>query len=915
LVRRPDRLNPTVNNNGVSIKAEQDWQATSHKLLREVLLDHIARRNAEFQWHSPSQPQKDKAFFRFAALDMGPDGAAASIFTSDLASGVDGEPLYIYQARRRGLNVTAHEEDPNEPTRLPRSRYGPSFEEALRRMRAGHSRGVENIPAEFNESFLTTETGLGGMATCGTRTASPADLNIKNTTSRRSEIQEQQENKAPAAIIKRQGALSEDNAKPLLKAASFRDLERARSIVATAIAASAKLNKARLASPLRNQYRLKPGTVIGGTTVDERRRARRDDSPPPPLLEITDEIAWAAALLAEAEAEVPEGGVRAPPSRNLTRRAAVRGSYWMESIARKGAVPWGEDHSYAVFRNVLDYGAAGNGVTDDTAANKRAMDDGRRCGEKCNESTVKNAIVYFPPGTYLISSSVIGDAIDRPLLVASKSLIGLGVLSTDEYTGGGTGPDGHDQQWYVNTANFYRQIRNVIIDETACLHYQVAQATSMQNVELRAGAGQMGIFAENGSSGGISDVTFVGGDVCLYGGEQQFTAQRLVFRGFSVGVQVIWDWGWVWKSVTMTDVKTGFKFVPEYPDGKVGSSLIMDSSFTNVGTVVVIQPPSSEAGSGGTGLVIENIVMSGVTTAVADTSGRSLLAASARIDEWVLGPVYSSSTDAGARFFSSGSKIGKYRRDGGLVDSKGAYYERPKPQYEGRGVGEFLDVKDFGATRDGATDDTAAFQLAVNSSQGKILFVDAGSYILTQTVTVPAGVKMVGETWSQLVAQGPAFSDETKPIVMLRIGRSGQVGNVEIQDLIFTTKGPTAGAVLIEWNMAADAKGLAALWDCHVRIGGATGADLTPAKCPALTSGIAPGCNAASLMMHIKPDASGYFENMWLWVADHMIDDPNLEDANNTMIQNSVYVARGLLVGSTEPTWLYGTSLEHAVMY
>ncbi|QBZ62738.1 hypothetical protein PoMZ_11625 [Pyricularia oryzae] len=29
------------------------------------------------------------------------------------------------------------------------------------------------------------------------------------------------------------------------------------------------------------------------------------------------------------------------------------GSYWMESIARKGTVPWGDDPSYAVFRNVL----------------------------------------------------------------------------------------------------------------------------------------------------------------------------------------------------------------------------------------------------------------------------------------------------------------------------------------------------------------------------------------------------------------------------------------------------------------------------------------------------------------------------------------------------------------------------------
>jgi hypothetical protein len=102
-----------------------------------------------------------------------------------------------------------------------------------------------------------------------------------------------------------------------------------------------------------------------------------------------------------------------------------------------------------------------------------------------------------------------------------------------------------------------------------CLHYQVAQATSTQNVELIAGPAQIGMYAENGSGGSISDVTFTGGSVGLKGGSQQFTAQRLTFNGCKVGVQVIWDWGWVWKSVTMTNVGTGFKLVG---DGGVGNS-------------------------------------------------------------------------------------------------------------------------------------------------------------------------------------------------------------------------------------------------------------------------------------------------------------------------------------------------------
>lgn len=606
-------------------------------------------------------------------------------------------------------------------------------------------------------------------------------------------------------------------------------------------------------------------------------------------------------------------------------------AHWMQSLARKGTVPWGNDPEYVVFRNVLDYGAVGDGVTDDTKAIKSAMNNGTRCGEKCNGSTTKNAIVYFPPGTYLISTTipmpfgtqVIGDANDRPTLLASQSFLGLGVLSTDEYTGGGKGIDGGDQEYYVNTANFYRQIRNVVIDITkaqaqniSCLHYQVAQATSLENVELVAASGstQIGMYAENGSGGQISDVTFTGGAMGIYGGNQQFTAQRLTFNGCTIGVHVIWDWGWVWKSINMTNVNVGFKLVPDEGTGNIGSVSILDSSFTNVGTAVVIAPPTSSPGTGSTGIVLENVALSGVTAAVADTSGKTILdGSSAVVSEWALGPVYEGSTSS--RSFSEGGKIGNYRRHSTLLDSTGAYFERAKPQYEDHAVGDFLHVKDMGATGDGSTDDTAAFQAALYASLGKILFVDAGSYILTSTVTIPSGAKIIGETWSQLVASGSYFEDVNNPKVLLKVGNAGDIGDVEMQDLLFTTRGATAGLILVEWNIQAASAGSAGLWDCHARIGGATGSQLTPAECPAATSGIDQGCSAASLVMHLTSSASGYFENMWLWGSDHMIDDPDLNNANNTMVQNTIYIARGFLIESTHPTWLYATASEHSVFY
>jgi hypothetical protein len=47
---------------------------------------------------------------------------------------------------------------------------------------------------------------------------------------------------------------------------------------------------------------------------------------------------------------------------------------------------------------------------------------------------------------------------------------------------------------------------------------------------------------------------------------------------------------------------------------------------------------------------------------------------------------------------------------------------------------------------------------------------------------------------------------------MLKIGNENDIGTVEMQDLLLTTKGGTAGAVLMEWNVKAASPGAAALW-------------------------------------------------------------------------------------------------------
>lgn len=61
--------------------------------------------------------------------------------------------------------------------------------------------------------------------------------------------------------------------------------------------------------------------------------------------------------------------------------------------------------------------------------------------------------------------------------------------------------------------------------------------------------------------------------------------------------------------------------------------------------------------------------------------------------------------------------------------------------------------------------------------------------------------------------------------------------------------------------------GTAGMWDCHFRVGGAYGTNLTLDECPAEIGAVNTDCMAASMLMHLTSESSGYFENVWGWVG------------------------------------------------
>ncbi|KAL4864036.1 hypothetical protein BDV12DRAFT_201538 [Aspergillus spectabilis] len=146
------------------------------------------------------------------------------------------------------------------------------------------------------------------------------------------------------------------------------------------------------------------------------------------------------------------------------------------------------------------------------------------------------------------------------------------------------------------------------------------------------------------------------------------------------------------------------------------------------------------------------------------------------------------------------------------------------------------------------------------------------------------------------------------------VGEVGDSGVIQISDMLFTVKGATAGCILMEWNIHESTQGSAAMWDSHFRVGGAEGSDLQMDNCPK-GSGINTDCIAASMLLHLTEQSSGYFENLWVWTADHDLDEPVGSANTTTASQLNIFTGRGVWVESQGPTWFYGTSVEHSVLY
>ncbi|KAL2168748.1 hypothetical protein VTG60DRAFT_6857 [Thermothelomyces hinnuleus] len=498
----------------------------------------------------------------------------------------------------------------------------------------------------------------------------------------------------------------------------------------------------------------------------------------------------------------------------LSVASGVWAAYWMEDLHRQGVAPFAEASRYSVFRNVKQWGAKGDGVTDDTAAINVAISDGDRCGgPDCVGSTTTPAIVYFPPGTYMISSpiisyyytQIIGDPTNMPVIKASQNFPTnvLAMLDADRYMDNG-------RLNFLATNVFFRQLRNLVFDTTANCVFKLSSGEDDTHV---------GIFMEEGSGGMMADLIFHGGKYAARFGNQQYTMRNLTFYGCDTAIEQLWNWGWTYKSLKVV----GSRYWQELMGGRFYWETRTGQSTT---------------------------------------------------------------------------------------------------EYEDYSFSDFISARDHNAFSDGRTDDTdminKVIQAAANSSY--IAFLDAGYYRVTDTIFIPPNTRVMGEGLATVImGTGEKFSDPNNPRPVVQVGKPGDTGFVEINDLIVSTQGPAAGAIMIEYNLNTPAAERicspgsppSGMWDVHVRVGGFRGSQLQVAECPTTPEKldyVNPSCIAGYMGMHITPSARNlYMENSWIWVADHDVDDWN-------QTQISVFVARGMLVQGSR-IWLVGSSVEHHALY
>jgi hypothetical protein len=392
------------------------------------------------------------------------------------------------------------------------------------------------------------------------------------------------------------------------------------------------------------------------------------------------------------------------------------------------------------FRNVKDYGAKGDGITDDTTSIQRAIDEGRG-GE--GDLAKSPGIVYVPPGSYVVSDTIVlwywthfrGSATCPPTIVLKPASPGFNDprgFKPIIATAAGYNVSTNDSWWKGDidaNCNFYTQLHNIKVQigkgntGATGVIWRVAQQTSIRNLTVDATEGSVGLDIGSppgysqfggltqGGGGTVENVVIKGGKYGIRGLASQWLLRNIRIRGATVACMQLSPWIFSLLSVHMSDCPVGLEV------NGARNLVVLDSTFTNIsnGTAIVTDRNP---------LILDRVTVSGATFVVdrvlpADAAKGSTTS----IRSWRQGPANLSYVHG----LNSTAATGGNATCGHLPPQRS---DVPVPTWGRPAFDSAVSVAKFGAKGDGIADDTKAIQAAIDSAD--TVFLPYGIYMVSR---------------------------------------------------------------------------------------------------------------------------------------------------------------------------------------
>lgn len=399
------------------------------------------------------------------------------------------------------------------------------------------------------------------------------------------------------------------------------------------------------------------------------------------------------------------------------------------------------------------YGAVGNGVTDDTAALQRAV----------RENVGTNAFLYFPAGTYLISDrlewrnpadtnrpwkcflTLVGQNRQTSVIKLKNNAPGYGDANNPKaviYTASNdftsqNGPRPGYMEYGIGNEAFSNYIENLTVDTgnnagAIGIDYLASNTGAVRDVSIR-GAGVAGLSLSRSWQGPelIKNLSVEGFDSGILIGESQYavTLEHInLTNQRSAGIK---------SQGSMSIAVRGLKSINTVPAiislDSLGLITIIDSDLSGGSS-------SASAIENGGQLFARNIKTSGYLSAL---KHNNTVVSGSNISEW--------KSNAPFTLFTSSQ------------NSLNLPIEET-PTYHDNNLDNWADVEDYGAYASDQwwNDDTDGLQAALNSGKSTI-YLRRGVYFVRRTLVVPPTVRRIIGFHADLAPNWGTFTDQNNP--------------------------------------------------------------------------------------------------------------------------------------------------------